>query len=200
MFQDGFANGAGSSPRGAGPVPLAVAAFWPRCVSPLLHIWAGVIRGEREAFVLLLEHSNKRLLWFRVWVLLWGGATGKKAHLLKIGQAGMPGAVQPLPAPGGRIGPTSAPPGRCPPPQSNPPQQPSTQYLSVPNPWPRAHLHHTFAVQTRPGDQLGGSSLCRSPHCAQTRCCQVLLGHQQTFEAAVLVQAAATHIAASTGM
>lgn len=119
---------------------------------------------------------------------------------MKIGQAGMPGAVQPLPAPGGRIGPTSAPPGRCPPPQSNPPQQPSAQYLSVQNLWPRAHLHHTFAVQTRPGDQFGGSSLCRSPHSAQTRCCQVLLGHQQTFEAAMLVQAAATHIAASTGM
>lgn len=104
-FRDGFANGARSLPCGAGPVLLAVAAFWLRHDSPLLHIWAGVIQGEREGFVLLLEHSSQRLLWFRAWVLL-EGATGKRARLSKMGRAGMPGAAQPCPAPEGRIGPT----------------------------------------------------------------------------------------------
>lgn len=118
-FREGCASGAKSWPCGAGPVPLAGAGFWPQRVSPWLHIWAGVIQGEPEAFVLLLEHSSERLLCFRAWVLH-RGAPGKRARLLKTGRAGILGAAQPHLEHGDRTGPTSAPPGRHPHPASTP--------------------------------------------------------------------------------
>jgi len=69
LFQDGFVSGA----RSWSCASRCSCVFGPDASSPTLHIWAGVIRGERAAFVLLLEHSSERLLWFRAWVLLWGG-------------------------------------------------------------------------------------------------------------------------------